>query len=130
MKKAIMRQYTLRDFRRIARKVFRRIRFPAKLLPPIIVLNVDRGRYRFRTKTVVLPAWLCKYYDLPDYVEWYVAHELAHCVANDRAHGMRFQYWCWRLAGRTYHWESLYKPRLYKKMLALIAKMKKRGKHR
>lgn len=105
--------------RRLARTLWRRhsLNIPR---PTFTVKDVRRGRYHRKTNTITLPRWLEDRWTLPRYVEWYVAHELAHAVSNEHNHGRAFQLALARLAPKAWHWECTYKPRAYSQALAIV----------
>lgn len=82
---------------------------------------VKCGRYHPKTHTITLPLWLWgEHHALPHYLEWYVAHELAHAFGGGQAHGLEFQAVLFALAPAAWHWETTYKPRQYAELHALL----------
>lgn len=91
--------------------------------PRVIVRPVKAGRFDFKGGYFTLPEWLwldqhgkdcsCGQVPPPDYVEWYIAHELAHGLLGAPGHGVPFQLLLWMLAPDAWHWETTYKPHCY-----------------
>jgi predicted metal-dependent hydrolase len=103
----------------IARMIYKRAKIRSKI-PEIIVKPVKRGRYSFRTNRITLPDWIFK--DPPSgFVEYYVAHELAHGLRGKGGHGIEFQRILYRLCPQFYLYESSYKPRCYAELLRELA---------
>ena len=90
-------------------------------VPPLLrVCDVKCGRWSHRTGNITLPAWLWLEDYPPDFVEWYVAHELAHALNGVPGHGLPFQLTLWSLAPNAWHWETTYKARQYARAHACI----------
>jgi hypothetical protein len=89
----------------------------------IYVTDTCRGRCSFRSKTITIPRWACDpthhIGGRPGYLEWYVAHELAHYLDRQRKgpgcrldHGPSFQAALKELCPpHAIHHELGYKPR-------------------
>lgn len=101
-------------------------------VPPgvnIYVTDSNNGRYRSNIKSVTVPLWaynhtIKKTCDDPEYVIYYVAHELAHAWVDangesrgfvggdDSMHGAKFYKEFKRLCPpHLWHYETEYKPR-------------------
>lgn len=107
-----------------AQRIYRRAGLDIATLPEICVRPVRCGRFLHKRNRIVLPEWLGEHVDdpaTPRYVEWYVAHELAHGIAGETAkHGPVFQLILAALAPEAWHWESTYKPREYARAFAAV----------
>jgi predicted metal-dependent hydrolase len=112
---------TQRTMEMLAQDILARAKIRMRM-PTIRLRPVKRGRYYRDTHSITLPLWLHAYARMPRYVEWYVAHELAHAVSRQQNHGIRFQRACHRLAPDCYHWEATYKPRMYARMLSELGR--------
>ncbi len=95
----------------------------AEPIPPIRVSDVRCGRYYWKPRhRITLPAWLWdeNHRDVPRYLEWYVAHELAHGLSGCHGHQLAFQLVLHRLAPIAWHWESTYQPKRYAEACAVV----------
>ena len=83
--------------------------------PVIQVRAVKCGRWYERTGAITLPVWLWDdaHRNLSRYLEWYVAHELAHWLMGRPGHDLHFQTMLAWLAPDAWVWEQTYKPKLY-----------------
>lgn len=90
--------------------------------PFIQVRAVKCGRWHEKSKAITLPVWLWDdaHRNLPRYLEWYVAHELAHWLMDRPGHDIHFQTMLAWLAPDAWHWESTYKPKLYSRALTAL----------
>lgn len=92
--------------------------------PPIRVSAVKCGRYYWKpSERITLPAWLWDetYRNAPRYLEWYVAHELAHGLSRCHGHQLVFQFVLAAIAPEAWHWESTYQPKRYAEALAVLS---------
>ncbi len=92
-------------------------------IPPIRVSPVKCGRYYWKPRhRITLPAWLWDewYRNAPRYLEWYVAHELAHGLSGCHGHQMCFQFVLAAIAPEAWHWESTYQPKRYAEAFAVL----------
>lgn len=103
---------------RAATAILARRGLPPARLPVINMRPVARGRWHEKTGTITLPLWLvdCE----PDFVDYYVGHELAHHFLGRPGHDFEFQAMLAWLCPDTWHWESAYKPRLYDRAWKLL----------
>lgn len=105
-------------------------------LPRIEVRVARRGHYNVLKHLIVIPVWVftgtprVKASGKPGYIEWYVAHEVAHAIRwrgwsrgfprpPGGSHGLVFQSILRKVCPpEFYHFEAGYKPRRYKQALA------------
>ena len=104
----------------LARRIWRRAASD-RPLPSIRIRDVRRGRWSDKTGIITLPSWLWARHS-PGFVEYYIAHELAHAYLNRTGHDIEFQLICAKLAEETYWWESTYKPRMYAACLSVLSR--------
>lgn len=109
----------------IARAIYRHAGLTTEP-PPIRVSDVKCGRYYWKPRArITLPLWLWdgREAEMPGYIEWYIAHELAHGLSGCRGHQMAFQLWLKCLAPKVWHWECTYMPRQYAAALKLLGEI-------
>lgn len=80
----------------------------------IYVVDHNRGRCYYDTKTITIPAWAITKRDI-GYKIYYIAHEFAHAFTRGDNHGSKFMSKLKQLCPLEYvHHELDYKPRAAK----------------